>query len=66
MSAVHETLLTIPAVAARLACSRPHVYALIESGELMSVDIARPGSTQSKTRVKESDLANYIDTISSR
>lgn len=54
-------LLTIPEVAERLACSRWHVYDLIKAGELEVVDIARPGSSRSTSRVRETDLAAFLD-----
>lgn len=54
-------LLAIPSAAARLDCSRAHVYRLIAAGELASVQISTPGSTRAKTRVREGDLAAYIE-----
>ncbi|SNR32713.1 helix-turn-helix transcriptional regulator [Blastococcus mobilis] len=55
-------LLTIPQAAARLGCSRPHVYDLIAAGKLRRYNIsAKPGST--KTRVSDEDIDAYIKSI---
>jgi excisionase family DNA binding protein len=48
-------------VAERLDCSENHVYRLITTGVLRAVDIALPGARRSKTRVRDDDLAAYID-----
>jgi excisionase family DNA binding protein len=57
-----DTLLhTIPQVAAILTCSRPHVYALISSGRLGSVDIATPGATRTKLRIRHEDLLAFLN-----
>lgn len=48
-------LLRIPEAADRLACSRGHVYNLIADGLLASVSVG------SLTRIREDDLARYID-----
>lgn len=53
-------LFSVVQVAERLSCSHQHVYRLIEAGELTAIDIATPGSTQSKTRIRESDLSDYL------
>lgn len=53
-------LLTIPEVASRLSISQMHVYRLIASGVLESVDVAAPGSRKSKTRVPEAALAEFV------
>jgi len=53
-------LLTVPEAAARLSCSRTHIYRLIAAGELRSVEIKASG-TRPKTRVREEDLEAYID-----
>lgn len=50
-------------VADHLNCSRMHVYRLIQSGALKAVDISAPGSVRTKTRVREEDLQEYIDTL---
>jgi excisionase family DNA binding protein len=56
-----DTLLhTIPQVAEILTCSRPHVYALIDSGRLGSVDISTPGSGRTKLRVRHEDLLSFL------
>ncbi len=54
-------LLTIPQVAATLACTRQHVYQLIAGGELVVIDISSPGSTRSTSRVRQEDLDTYLD-----
>lgn len=54
-------LLRIPEAAERLGCADNHVYRLIADGALKAVDISRPGSKQSKTRIRSDDLAAYID-----
>lgn len=54
-------LLTIPETADRLRCSTWHVYRLIAAGTLRPADIALPAARKSKTRVREDDLAAYID-----
>lgn len=57
-----DTLLhTIPQVAEILTCSRPHVYALIASGRLHSVDISTPGSARTKLRVRHEDLLHFLE-----
>lgn len=55
------TLYTPGEVAERLGCSENFVYTLIASGELRTVDIARPGAQRPKSRVRDDDLAAYID-----
>lgn len=54
-------VLTIPEAAARLRCSRGHVYNLIAAGDLDVVDIAPTGSTQSKTRVIEASVSAFLE-----
>jgi excisionase family DNA binding protein len=59
-----DTLIhTIPEVAAILACSRPHVYSLIYSGRLPSVDISTPNSTRTKLRVRHEDLIEFLGIV---
>jgi len=41
--------------------SENHVYRLIARGQLRAVDIGLPGSRRSKTRIREDDLAAYIE-----
>jgi len=56
-----DTLLhTIPQVAEILTCSKPHVYALISSGRLASVDISTPNSPRTKMRVRHEDLIAFL------
>jgi excisionase family DNA binding protein len=54
-------LLRIPEAAGRLGCSERHVYRLISQRALSVVDIATPGSRCSKSRIREDELARYID-----
>lgn len=54
-------LLTIPETAKRLRCSDNHVYRLIATGALRAVDVAVPGSGRPKSRIREADLAKYVD-----
>lgn len=53
-------LLTITDAAARLSCSRGHVYNLIAAGQLAVVEIKALG-TRPKSRVREADLEAYIE-----
>jgi excisionase family DNA binding protein len=55
------TLLSMPAAAERLGCSRTYVYRLIASGQLRSVDIKAAGNTRSKTRVRAEDVEAFIE-----
>lgn len=52
-------LLTIPQAAEQLACSRGHVYRLISTGALVSVEIKATG-TRPKTRVRADDVEAFI------
>ena len=61
MTAPDIALLTIPETAGRLRCSKNHVYRLIASGALPAADIAQPGARAPKTRIRDGDLARYID-----
>lgn len=54
-------LLTITETAKRLSCSPNHVYRLIATGKLRSLDVALPGSQRAKTRVSEAALAAYVE-----
>lgn len=45
----------------RLGCSENGVYRLIAGGQLRAVDIAPPGSRRSKTRIRDDDLAEFIE-----
>jgi len=55
-------LLTPKETGVRLGgASENHVYRLIAVGALRAVDISLPGSRRSKTRVREDDLAAYIE-----
>jgi excisionase family DNA binding protein len=55
------TLHTPEHAAELLECSENHVRRLIASGALPAVDIAQPGSRRPKTRIRDADLAAYID-----
>lgn len=61
-----STLLRIKEAADRLGCHEDHVYRLIADGALRSVNIARPHARRSKTRIRDDDLAAYIDSHSRR
>lgn len=67
MTVIHDSgptgvsVLTIHQVAARLECSKPHVYRLINSGALPAVDIAPPDSKRTKTRVRLDDLDAFLN-----
>ena len=54
-------LFSIDGAAAWLDYSKSTIYRLILSGDLKPVDISVPGSGKSKTRVREDDLAAFID-----
>lgn len=53
-------LLSVPAVAEILGCSRTHVYGLIAAGHLRPVEIKATG-TRPKTRVRADDLEAFIE-----
>ena len=53
-------VLKIPEVAQILGCSDRHVYRLIEADALPAVDISPPGSQRSRTRIRFTDLQDYI------
>lgn len=53
-------VLKIPQVAEILGCSDRHIYRLIDAGALPAVDISPPGSQRSRTRIRFSDLQEYI------
>lgn len=54
-------LLSMPAAAERLGCSRSFIYRLIESGQLRSVDIRVKGNARAKTRVYASEIEAFIE-----
>lgn len=60
MNTEHTQLLSMPQAAARLACSRAHIYRLIAAGKLRAVDIRAEGK-RSKTRIREEDLDAFIE-----
>lgn len=53
-------LISVTAAAERLACSRAHIYRLIATGALRSVDIHAEG-TRTKTRIYDDELEQFID-----
>lgn len=55
--AAPEALLPVSEVAQLWRCSPDHVYALISSGELRSLNLARG---RAKTRIPESALAEFV------
>lgn len=55
-----QKLLTLPETAEVLGCSRMHVYRLIQSGALATVDISLPGAQRTKTRVADDELDRYL------
>jgi excisionase family DNA binding protein len=59
-SAELTPVLSVVEAAEFLSCSRWHVYRLIEAGELTAIDISTPGSATSKTRIRQSDLSDYL------
>lgn len=56
-------LYSIPRVAEHLDTSRSTIYRLIDDGELIAVDIGREG--RQRKRVREDDLARYVDSLPS-
>lgn len=52
-------LISVPAAAERIGCSRSHVYNLIAAGRLKPYDISLKG--RSKTRLAEEDVDRFID-----
>lgn len=52
--------LTPQQAADRLGCSKVHIYRLINSGSIPSVDISAPGSLRTKTRILLDDLNAFI------
>lgn len=52
-----EALHTVAEVAAAWRCSKNHVYDLISSGDLRSVNLTRG---RAKTRIPESALAEFV------
>lgn len=44
-----------------LGISENGVYRLVADGVLRAVDVARPGSIRSKTRIRSDDLMAYIE-----
>ena len=54
-------LLTVPGAAEFLGCSEVHIYRLIAAGQLRTVDISSAGAQRTKTRIRNDDLAAYIE-----
>ena len=55
-------ILTPQQAADRLDCSKVHIYRLINTGRIQTVDISAPGSQRTKTRILLEDLNTYIRT----
>lgn len=53
-------LLSVPAAAQVLGCSRTHIYGLIAAGHLRPVEIKATG-TRTKTRIRQDDLDKFIE-----
>lgn len=53
-------LLSVAKAAARLDCSRGHIYNLIAARKLRAVEIRATG-TRTKTRIREEDLEAFIE-----
>ncbi len=53
-------LLNLSTAARKLHCSRDHLRALINDGELEYVDLARPGSKHREIRLTLSQLQSYV------
>lgn len=65
----HDTLYklvyTPEEVAEILSCSKAHVYRLIRSGVLITVDISNnPNGRQTKHRIRADDLQSYLSALS--
>ncbi len=58
--------LTPQQAADRLGCSKVHIYRLVNSGLIQSVDISAPGSQRTKTRILLEDLTAYIRAAAAR
>ena len=54
---------TIQQAADQLGTSKTHVYRLINTGTLRSVDISVPGSGGTKTRILPEDLYTYVKSL---
>ncbi|VXB34118.1 helix-turn-helix domain-containing protein [Nocardioides sp. AX2bis] len=54
-------LLTVTDAAARLSCSRGHVYNLVALGQLRAVEIAIAGAKRPKTRIRAEDLTAFVE-----
>lgn len=50
-------LISVPEAAARIGCSRGHIYNLLAAGRLKRHDIALKGT---KTRLSDEDVDRYI------
>jgi excisionase family DNA binding protein len=59
-----KLVLTPEEVATLLACSKAHVYRLLRSGVLPSVDISNnPGGRSTKHRIRVTDLTEYLQSL---
>ncbi len=57
-------LLTIPETAEELRVSVPTVYRRIGAGLIPVIDVAPPGSSKSKLRVRRAALDAYVERLS--
>ncbi|MEV7908597.1 helix-turn-helix domain-containing protein [Streptomyces anulatus] len=53
-------LLTIPRAAKEIGVHRGTLYRYISDGEIEAIDIARPGSRQTRLRIPIEAVRNYI------
>lgn len=61
-SLTDKLVLTPEEVALLLGCSKAHVYRLLRSGALTSVDISNnTGSKATKHRIRVTDLTAYLE-----
>ncbi len=60
MATALEPLLSVSDVARLLACSKGSVYALLRAGKLTPINIGT-GDQRSRIRIRQSDLAAFID-----
>lgn len=51
-------LISVPQAAAKIGCSRSHIYNLIAAGKLRRYDIALRGT---KVRLSEEDVDRFIE-----
>ena len=59
-------VLTVQQAADALHCSKTHIYRLIHSGALETVDISKPGSQKTRMRILMEDLNEFITSSGKR